>query len=58
MYAFTMDNFNQILKYCPKLESLRLNIDQLFSYQLVVLMYHNFQTKYLTFTLSLVTYAF
>ncbi|CAI9285260.1 unnamed protein product [Lactuca saligna] len=28
MDAFTMDNFNQILKYCPKLESLRLNIDQ------------------------------
>ncbi|KAL4590332.1 hypothetical protein LXL04_003261 [Taraxacum kok-saghyz] len=30
MDAFTMDNFNQILKYYPKLESLKLIIKQIF----------------------------
>ncbi|CAH1424170.1 unnamed protein product [Lactuca virosa] len=34
MDAFTMDNFNRVLKYYPKLESLKLSIKQLFSYQI------------------------
>ncbi|KAL7599281.1 hypothetical protein Lser_V15G23325 [Lactuca serriola] len=32
MDAFTMDDFNRILKYCPKLESLRLTIKQEFAW--------------------------
>ncbi|CAH1426994.1 unnamed protein product [Lactuca virosa] len=32
MDAFTMDDFNRILKYCPKLESLKLTIKQEFAW--------------------------